>query len=161
MLKPSRRISTHGSPTLWATWTDETVNEPMRAVCASSHRLVWYRRVLAEFATISKPYITMKMIDGSVWIENLHCCVSAELFYCNRCEAAQTAFIGPLTVSSVHVAHSVGDPWVEVLRDGFNWFYVFKKTQIIESYRFQAFQVSKTQISSSKLQKVYLKSSNV
>lgn len=35
-----------GSPTLWATWTDESLNRMLKQVCAGGHRQNWHERVL-------------------------------------------------------------------------------------------------------------------
>ena len=35
-----------GSPAAWACWEDESLNQVLKAVSASAHRLVWHKRVL-------------------------------------------------------------------------------------------------------------------
>ena len=35
-----------GSPSLWACWLDESLNQNLKRIAASAHRAVWHARVL-------------------------------------------------------------------------------------------------------------------
>ena len=38
-----------GSPTLYATWLDESINKHIASLAAAAHRLVWHSRLLTDF----------------------------------------------------------------------------------------------------------------
>ena len=51
LMEHAAKLLKHGAPHLSGTWVDETRNGDLKPIAATSHRMVWHRRILRTFRT--------------------------------------------------------------------------------------------------------------